>query len=86
MAMKPVKPTVDHEKFRSAFLDLLHEHAGHLPGIECLAIASHCIGQMIAYQDAQKHTPDELLSVIMMNIERGNYDAMLLAANFAGSA
>jgi hypothetical protein len=44
--------------------------------MEMLAVMAQLVGNLIASQDAAKHTTDEVLTTVSMNIEEGNKSAI----------
>ena len=86
MKEKIVQPSPLHIAFRSDLLALLDKHAGKLDASEMLALAAHAIGQIVAFQDQRKMTPDMALSLISRNIEQGNREAMNAMSKTEGTS
>ena len=83
MREKIVQPNPRHAAFRTELLD---KHAGKLDASEMLALASHAVGQLIAFQDQRKMTPDLAMAVVSRNIEQGNREAMNAVSVTKGSS
>ena len=86
MREKIVQPSPRHAAFRTELLALLDKHAGKLDASEMLALASHAVGQLIAFQDQRKMTPDLAMAVVSRNIVQGNREAMNAVSVTKGSA
>jgi len=76
---------VDHEQFYQDVVALLKKHAGHLTGLELLAVVSNLVGKIIAMQDLSL-TPDEAMETVLRNIQIGNEQAYLKLGKTEGSA
>lgn len=93
--MRSIVPTGRHEAFRDvllaelrrAFAELRRAFAD-LPAEEMLAVTCQIVGQMIAFQDQRRFTPQAVMNMVEANIEKGNQDAIasLMAAPAAGHA
>ena len=70
--MITVNATKVHEDFHRDFALLLRKYTGRLRPIEILAIASNCVGKLIAMQDQRTCTPEIAFETVAQNIERGN--------------
>lgn len=86
MKEKIVQPSPLHAAFRTELLALLDRHAGKLDAREILALASHAVGQLIAFQDQRKMTPDLAMAIVSRNIEQGNREAMNAMSKTEGTA
>lgn len=84
--MKTLAPTAAYTAFHSDVADLLKKHAGHLDAIEMLAVASHLVGQLIAFQDRRTMTTEKAMAVVIKNIEGGNAHALEDLNTPAGAA
>lgn len=73
-----------HEAFRMASIALLHQHAGHLPADEMLAVAAQMVGQITAMQDQRTMTVVRAEEIIYRNIEIGNASAVADLMSRAG--
>lgn len=51
---------------------------------EILAVLSHMVGQVVAMQDQRRYTPDSVMHLVSMNIERGNEEAIASLLNETG--
>ena len=74
--MKIATPNINHVAFRNDLLALLNQHAGTLDATEMLALAAHTTGQLIAFQDQRRITPEMAMKCVADNIEQGNREAM----------
>ena len=81
-----VKPRLAHKAFRDEAIDLMKKHGGDLPAPDMLAIASHLVGQILAYQDQRTMTKARANSIILRNIEIGNAEAIAQLNDTKGSA
>lgn len=76
MTTKRVQPGPEHEAFRQEFLALLGRHRGTVSADELLATAAYSVGQLVAYQDAQRFTPQQIQQLVWENIAEGNREAV----------
>ena len=67
-----MKSNDNHEAFYQDLAVLLDKHAGHLSGVEILAIASNMVGKIVALQDQRSITPAKAMEIVFKNIEMGN--------------
>lgn len=74
--MKSVKPSARHLKIRDELIASMRKHMGDMPAEEILAIVSYTVGQLLAFQDQRKITPDMAMQIVSSNIEAGNRDAI----------
>lgn len=72
---KVVKPNNNHKKFRDDLLSVIKKYPD-LPSDEILSLVSHFVGQLIAFQDHTKITPEIALEIVRKNIEHGNKEAL----------
>lgn len=86
--MRSIVPTGRHEAFRDVLLAELRRAFADLPAEEMLAVTCQIVGQMIAFQDQRRFTPQAVMNMVQANIEKGNRDAIasLMAAPAAGHA
>lgn len=69
-----------HEELRQGIVAVMKEHEVRgMSGQEILAVLSYTIGQMVAFMDPEKVTPEEAMDLVTRNIEAGNQDAILAA-------
>jgi len=81
-----VKPRIAHKVFREEAIELMKKHSGDLPAQDMLAIASHLVGQILAYQDQRVMTTLRARNIIERNIELGNAEAIAQLNDTKGSA
>lgn len=70
--MKSLPVTARDRTFREEFLRLIAKHYGDESTERVLAVASGCVGQIIAMQDQRTMNPDRAMRIVMANIEEGN--------------
>lgn len=70
MSIHMAKP--EHEIAYQELTEILRKHAGHLSGVEMLAIAANMVGKIIAMQDQRKVSPAMAMEIVARNIEVGN--------------
>ena len=71
---------------RNAMADALRA-IGDLTQQELLAVASHMVGQLIAFQDQTSLTNEQAMEIVLRNIEQGNASAIQnLLGNPIGAA
>lgn len=80
------KATPRHEIAFQEIADLLKRHAGHLSGMEILAIAANMVGKLIAMQDQRTETVDRVMKTVSANIEMGNQQALAELSKTVGNA
>jgi len=76
VSTKTVPPNPAHRAYREAVLEAMRTHGATLQAHELLAINSHLLGQLIAFQDQRVMTPDEAMRIVGKNIEQGNAEAL----------
>jgi len=77
--MKVKEPTPRALEFRDAIVLAMVDNVtpeNEMEPMEMLAAMAQLVGNLIASQDATKHTTDEVLTVVAMNIEEGNKSAI----------
>ena len=77
-----------HEAFYQEFIALLNKHLEKNSAAEILAVASNCVGKLIAMQDQANMTPERAMQIVFANIEEGNQQSVneLLSMPTEGSA
>src|SRR3954470_10144997 len=81
------KAKAKHEIAYQDLCDLLQRHAQGISSLEMLAIASNVVGKLLALQDHRTVSIEEAREVIVINIERGNEQAIEeLKNNVQGNA
>jgi len=78
MTLKTIN-TLDSSAYEVAFqsiLDLIREHEDFVTSVELLAIAANIVGKLIALQNQNEITPDEVMEIVSKNIEIGNAQAL----------
>ena len=75
-----------HEAFFQEFSALLGKHLGELDASEMLAVASNCVGKILALQDQRKFTSNQAMQIIMNNISLGNEQMIESLLNTKGNA
>lgn len=81
-----VEPHGKHRAFRDDLIAVLRKHGDALSAEEMLALAAHLVGQLIALQDQRSMTPDRAMTIVAMNIEQGNGEALAGVLRSEGSA
>lgn len=76
IAMKLQTPSEPHLRMRNLVLALIQKEATDMPAEEILALLSYTVGQLIAFQDQRRFTPDMAMAIVQANIEAGNRQAM----------
>jgi hypothetical protein len=74
MSIRIAKP--EHEVAYQDLIALLNKHAGHLNGLEMLAVAANMLGKMVAFQDQRTVSPSLAMAVVAKNLEIGNKHAL----------
>ncbi len=67
-----MKAKPEHEELYQDLALLINKHAGHLNGMEMLAVAANIVGKIVALQDQRKVTKKMAMELISKNIELGN--------------
>ena len=70
--MKLTETSPQHEVAYKDLCELCAKHGAHVTASQMLAIAANMVGKLIAMQDARTMTPEDALSLVMLNIENGN--------------
>lgn len=65
-----------HEALYQDLVALIRKHAGHLSGMEMLAVAANMVGKLIALQDQRSVSPATAMETVRKNIELGNQQAL----------
>jgi uncharacterized protein YejL (UPF0352 family) len=61
--------------FRAEMMAVLEKYTGHLPSMVLMAMTAYTLGQIIAFQDQEKMSVEDVWDLIGQNIEKGNKDA-----------
>lgn len=73
---KSTQPQARHAEFNDAMKEVLARFKDRLNGHEMLAVAAHLVGVLVALQDQNKYTPDDVMEMVARNIEAGNAEAL----------
>lgn len=73
---KTTEPTAAHLAYRAAIEQAIRDHGATLDALDLLAITSHLVGQLIAFQDQRKVTPAIAMEVVQRNLEQGNAEVI----------
>ncbi len=87
MGLKSTPPSAQVLAARAAVMQAIQQHVGNMDAVEVLAVLAHAVGQCIAMQDQTKHTANQLLEVVQVNMETGNQEVIQqLLGQTGGSA
>jgi hypothetical protein len=65
-------PTPAMTQFRDDLAKLLGKYTGHLQGDAMLALAAYLTGQIVAFQDQRKMSPEQAMRLVTANLQLGN--------------
>lgn len=77
---RTIEPNTRHEELLKALQNTLRNFPDLSPP-EWLAVASQFVGQLIAFQDQTKYTPESIMRMVGTNIETGNATAIDVVLN-----
>lgn len=87
MGLKSTPPSAPVLAARTAVMRAIQQHSSSMDAIEILAVLAHAVGQCIAMQDQTRHTAEELVDLVRLNIEAGNREVVQrLLGTTGGSA
>lgn len=72
MKATSIIPTPEMTRFRDDLASLLGKYTGHLQGDAMLAVAAFLTGQIVAFQDERKMTPEQAMRLVTANLQLGN--------------
>lgn len=85
MMPRTVTTSPEMNQFRLELLFLFKKFSGELPADQCLAIAAHTVGQIIAFQDQRTMSSARAMQIVSANIELGNAEAIAGVAAAEGT-
>ncbi len=80
----PAKP--EHEKLFLDMTSFLAERTKDMPAEEMLAVLCLTVGQVIAWQDQRRFTPETIMELVTANIMEGNARAVAALKVTVGNA
>lgn len=84
--MKSLPPTADQIALMNDLKAALGRHTS-LDGQQMLAVTAQLVGNLVAFQDQRRFTPELVMEMVAANIEQGNLMAVHgLVGNVQGRA
>ena len=78
-----ILPTSEMTCFHDDLTKLLGKYTGHLEGDAMLAVSAFLTGQIVAFQDQRKMSPEQAMRLVTINLQLGN-DAAVADVMSAG--
>ena len=72
MTATSILPTREMTRFRDDLAKLLGKYSGRLQADAMLALSAYLTGQIVAFQDQRKMSPEQAMHLVTANLQLGN--------------